>query len=79
MEIPTQAEIEDKLRGEDLNTWLDLWRTEQGPPKPAALRLMASAIPFRLISAFEFWMWVAEPATRAATFIRDFRRRVSIP
>jgi SAM-dependent methyltransferase len=46
MEIPTQAEIEDKLRGEDLNTWLDLWRAEQGPAKPAALKLITAAIPF---------------------------------
>ena len=46
MEIPTQAEIEDKLRGEDLNIWLDLWRAEQGPAKPAALKLIAAAIPF---------------------------------
>src|SRR5262249_18173537 len=46
MRIPTQAEIEDKLRGEDLNPWLDLWRTEQGPAKPAALKLIAAAIPF---------------------------------
>src|SRR5215813_12506392 len=46
MRIPTQAEIEDKLRGEDLNTWLDLWRAEQGPAKPGALKLMAAAIPF---------------------------------
>jgi SAM-dependent methyltransferase len=46
MAIPTQAEIEDKLRGEDLNTWLDLWRAEQGPAKPGALKLIAAAIPF---------------------------------
>ncbi len=46
MEIPTQAEIEDKLRGEDLNTWLDLWHAEQGPAKPGALTLIAAAIPF---------------------------------
>ncbi len=46
MKIPTQAEIEDKLRGEDLDTWLDLWRTEQGPAKPGALKLIAAAIPF---------------------------------
>jgi SAM-dependent methyltransferase len=46
MKIPTQAEIENKLRGEDLNTWLDLWRAEQGPAKPAALMLIAAAIPF---------------------------------
>jgi len=46
MKIPTQAEIEDKLRGEDLNTWLDLWRAEQGPAKPGALQLIAAAIPF---------------------------------
>jgi SAM-dependent methyltransferase len=46
MAIPTQAEIEDKLRGEDLNTWLDLWRAEQGPAKPGALKLMAAVIPF---------------------------------
>jgi trans-aconitate methyltransferase len=44
--IPTQAEIEDKLRGEDLDAWLDLWRAEQGPAKPAALTLIAAAIPF---------------------------------
>jgi len=46
MEIPTQAEIEDKLRSEDLNIWLDLWRVEQGPAKPAALKLITAAIPF---------------------------------
>ena len=46
MGIPTQAEIEAKLRGEDLNQWLELWRTEQGPAKPAALKLIAAAIPF---------------------------------
>ncbi len=46
MATPTQAEIADKLRGEDLNTWLDLWRAEQGPAKPAALKLIAAAIPF---------------------------------
>ena len=46
MRIPTQAEIEDKLRSEDLNTWLDLWRAEQGPTKPAALKLITAAIPF---------------------------------
>ena len=46
MEIPTQAVIEDRLRGEDLNTWLDLWRAEQGPAKPAALKLITAAIPF---------------------------------
>jgi SAM-dependent methyltransferase len=46
MKPPTQTEIEDKLRGEDLNEWLDLWRTEQGPAKPGALKLMAAAIPF---------------------------------
>jgi SAM-dependent methyltransferase len=48
MKIPTQAEIEDKLRGEDLNPWLDLWRAEQGPAKPGALKLIAAAIPFPL-------------------------------
>lgn len=46
MQIPTQAEIEDKLRGEDLNTWLNLWSAEQGPAKPGALKLIASALPF---------------------------------
>jgi SAM-dependent methyltransferase len=46
MAKPTQAEIEDKLRVEDLNTWLDLWHTEQGPAKPGALKLIATAIPF---------------------------------
>ncbi len=46
MNIPTRAEIEEKLRGEDLNTWLDLWRAEQGHAKPGALKLIAAAIPF---------------------------------
>jgi SAM-dependent methyltransferase len=46
MQIPTQAEIEDKLRGEDLNAWLELWRAEQGPAKAGALKLIAAAIPF---------------------------------
>jgi SAM-dependent methyltransferase len=46
MEIPTQAEIEEKLRGEDLSSWLDLWHAEQGPAKPAALQLITAAIPF---------------------------------
>ena len=46
MDTPTQAEIEDKLRGEDLDAWLDLWRAEQGPAKPGALTLIAAAIPF---------------------------------
>jgi trans-aconitate methyltransferase len=46
MAIPTQAEIEDKLRGEGLNTWLDLWRAEQGPAKQGALKLIAAVIPF---------------------------------
>ena len=31
MANPTQAEIENKLRGEDLNTWLDSWRAERAP------------------------------------------------
>ena len=46
MPLPTQSEIEAKLRGEDLDEWLDLWRTEQGPAKPGALKLMAAVIPF---------------------------------
>ncbi|HTV55695.1 MAG TPA: class I SAM-dependent methyltransferase [Terriglobia bacterium] len=46
MKIPTLAEIEDKLRGEDLNAWLDLWRAEQGLAKPGALKLITAAIPF---------------------------------
>ena len=48
MEIPTLAEIEDKLRGEDLNAWLDLWHAEQGFAKPAALKLITAAIPFHI-------------------------------
>jgi SAM-dependent methyltransferase len=48
MKIPTQAEIEDKLRGEDLDEWLDLWRAEQGSAKPAALKLITAAIPLRV-------------------------------
>jgi SAM-dependent methyltransferase len=46
MEMPTQAQIEDKLRGQDLNEWLELWRTEQGSAKPPALKLLAAVIPF---------------------------------
>src|SRR5215813_1804488 len=46
MDIPTRPEIEDKLRGEDLDSWLDLWRAEQGLAKPAALELIAAATPF---------------------------------
>ncbi|HMC28717.1 MAG TPA: class I SAM-dependent methyltransferase [Verrucomicrobiae bacterium] len=46
MAIPTQAEIEDKLRGEDLDAWLDLWHAEQGPAKPGALKVIAAVIPF---------------------------------
>ena len=48
MELPTRAAIDDKLRGEDLNAWLDLWRAEQGPAKPGALKLIAATIPFSL-------------------------------
>ena len=44
--IPTQAEIEEKLRGEDLDVWLELWRAEQGLAKPGALKLIADVIPF---------------------------------
>jgi trans-aconitate 2-methyltransferase len=32
--------------GFDHDSWLDLWRAEQGPAKPAALKLIAAAIPF---------------------------------
>jgi trans-aconitate methyltransferase len=46
MHIPTMAEIEECLRGQDLNVWLDLWHAEQGPAKPNALKLIATAIPF---------------------------------
>lgn len=48
MKIPSQAEIANKLRGEDLDTWLDLWHAEQGPAKPAALHLIAATIPFTI-------------------------------
>ena len=41
----TQAEIAGKIRGEDLDEWLELWRTEQGPAKPGSLELMAAVIP----------------------------------
>lgn len=46
MAIPTQAEIAAKLRGDDLDEWFNLWRREQGPAKPNALKLIAAAIPF---------------------------------
>ncbi len=42
----TQGEIARKLQGEDLDKWLELWRTEQGPAKRSSLELMAAAIPF---------------------------------
>ena len=42
----TQSQIAEKLRGEDLDEWLELWRAEQGPAKPGSLELMAAAIPF---------------------------------
>src|SRR5215510_5638992 len=56
MKIPTQADIDDKLRGEDLNTWLDLWRAEQGTAKPGALKLIAAAIPFPIDQS----LWVLD-------------------
>jgi trans-aconitate methyltransferase len=40
------SHIEDKLRGEDLNSWLDLWHAEQGPAKPGALKLITAVVPF---------------------------------
>jgi SAM-dependent methyltransferase len=46
MEVPTQADIEEKLRGEDLSILLDMWHAEQGAAKPAALKLITAAIPF---------------------------------
>jgi len=46
MKIPALIEIENRLRDEDPDQWLDLWRAEQGPAKPGALRLIAAAIPF---------------------------------
>ena len=46
MAFPTPSEIDDKLRGEDLDSWLHLWHTEQGPAKPVALQLIAAAAPF---------------------------------
>lgn len=48
--ILTQAEIARRLRGEDLDKWLELWRTEQGPTKQRSLELMAAAIPFSIKS-----------------------------
>ena len=41
----TQTQIAEKLRGEDLDEWLELWRAEQGPAKRGSLELMAAAIP----------------------------------
>jgi SAM-dependent methyltransferase len=46
MPILTQTKIARKLRGEDLDKWLELWRAEQGPAKPRSLELIAAAIPF---------------------------------
>ena len=46
MAIPTRSEIANKLRGEDLDEWLRLWRAEQGPAKPASIELMAAVIPY---------------------------------
>jgi SAM-dependent methyltransferase len=48
MAILTQPEIAEKLRGEDLDKWLELWRTEQGPAKRSSLELMAAAIPLSI-------------------------------
>jgi SAM-dependent methyltransferase len=42
----TQTQIAEKLRGDNLDELLELWRTEQGPAKPGSLELMAAAIPF---------------------------------
>jgi SAM-dependent methyltransferase len=42
----TQTQIESKLRPQDLDELLDLWRTEQGAAKVRDLDLMAAAIPF---------------------------------
>lgn len=44
MGMPTQAEIAEKLRGEDLDKWLELWRAEQGPAEPSSLELMAAIL-----------------------------------
>jgi SAM-dependent methyltransferase len=41
----SREDIAERLRGEDLDEWLRLWREEQGPAKPAALELMAAAVP----------------------------------
>ena len=46
MGILTQAQIAERLRGQDLDKWLELWWTEQGPAKRSSLELMAAAIPF---------------------------------
>ena len=46
MAILTQTEIGEKLRGEDLDKWLELWWKEQGPAKRSSLEVMAAAIPF---------------------------------
>lgn len=46
MAVLTQTEIAEKLQGEDLDQWLELWHAEQGPAKPGSLKLMAAAIPF---------------------------------
>src|SRR5262245_29291987 len=42
----TQVEIEEKLRGEDLDALLRLWHAEQGPAKAGSLALMTAALPF---------------------------------
>jgi len=45
MAVLTQTEIAEKLRGEDLNHWLELWHAEQGPAKRSSLELMAAVVP----------------------------------
>jgi SAM-dependent methyltransferase len=45
MTNPSLDEIEQKLSGEDLDAWLQLWAIEQGPAKPASLALMAAVVP----------------------------------
>lgn len=45
MTVPSLSDIEHRLQAGDLDEWLRLWRVEQGASKPAALALMAGAIP----------------------------------
>ena len=42
----TRTEIADRLRNENLDEWLELWRATQGTANRTALELTAAILPF---------------------------------